>query len=82
MRQHVVDRGYWASVWLTSHTSSDPRVGLSGDVVTGGGVLSHTALLTPFASPGCTSRVNTLLDIRHNLACSTLRACGAKNQLP
>lgn len=35
MRQHVVNKGYWASVWFMSHTSSDPSVGLSGDIVTG-----------------------------------------------
>lgn len=43
MRQHVVNKGYWASVWFMSHTSSDPSVGLSGDIITGvyvGGVLA------------------------------------------
>lgn len=35
MRQHVVDKEYWASVWFMSHTSSDPSVGLSGDIITG-----------------------------------------------
>lgn len=35
MRQHIVNKEYWASVWFMAHTSSDPSVGLSGDVITG-----------------------------------------------
>jgi hypothetical protein len=37
MRQHVVNKQYWANVWLMSHTSSDPSVGLAGDIKTGAG---------------------------------------------
>eukprot|EP00775_Hariotina_reticulata_P012551 gene12551-12684_t len=32
MQQHVVNKRYWASVWFMGHTSSDPSVGISGDV--------------------------------------------------
>lgn len=46
MREHVVKKGYWASVYFMSHTSSDPSVGLSGDIVQGGHALSYGLLLT------------------------------------
>lgn len=45
MQQHVVQQHYWGSVWFMGHTSSDPTVGTSGDII---------AQVTSSINPGST----------------------------